>query len=54
MATMSAISQKVNLTLLNRLLRLIVDRNVAVYITATNNVFFNFKDMDLANSYGLI
>ena len=41
-------------TLFNRLLRLIVDRNVAVCITATNNVVLNFKDMDLANSYGLI
>ena len=30
--------EKIDLTLLNRLLRLIVDHNIADYITAKNNV----------------
>jgi len=46
--------EKVDLTLLNRLLRLIVDHNIADYITAKNNVVLNFKDMNHTNSYGLI
>jgi len=46
--------EKVDLTLLNRLLRLVVDHNIADYITAKNNVNLNFKDMNHTNSYGLI
>jgi pre-mRNA-processing factor 8 len=38
----------------NRLLRLIVDHNIADYMTAKNNVVLNFKDMNHTNSYGLI
>ena len=43
-----------DLTLLNRLLRLIVDHNIADYITTKNNVIVSFKDMSHINSYGLI
>jgi len=46
--------EKVDLTLLNRLLRLIMDHNIADYITAKNNVVLNYKDMSHTNSYGLI
>ena len=37
------VSQKVDLTLLNRLLRLIVDHNIADYMTAKNNIVINYK-----------
>eukprot|EP01129_Flabellula_baltica_P001911 TRINITY_DN11807_c0_g1_i1.p1 TRINITY_DN11807_c0_g1~~TRINITY_DN11807_c0_g1_i1.p1 ORF type:complete len:2342 (+),score=510.21 TRINITY_DN11807_c0_g1_i1:47-7072(+) len=46
--------EKIDLTLLNRLLRLIVDHNIADYITAKNNVVLNYKDMNHTNSFGLI
>ena len=46
--------EKIDLTLLNRLLRLIVDHNVADYMTAQNNVVINYKDMNQTNSYGII
>eukprot|EP01119_Soliformovum_irregulare_P013939 TRINITY_DN3762_c0_g1_i1.p1 TRINITY_DN3762_c0_g1~~TRINITY_DN3762_c0_g1_i1.p1 ORF type:complete len:2371 (+),score=727.16 TRINITY_DN3762_c0_g1_i1:597-7115(+) len=46
--------EKMDLTLLNRLLRLIVDHNIADYMTAKNNVVLNYKDMNHVNSYGLI
>ena len=36
------------------LLRLIVDHNIAEYMTAKNNVLLNYKDMNHLNSYGLI
>ena len=39
---------------MNRLLRLIVDHNIADYITAKNNVSIAYKDMMYTNSYGLI
>lgn len=42
------------MTLLNRLLRLIVDHNIADYMTAKNNVVINYKDMNHTNSYGII
>ena len=48
------IYEKVDLTLLNRLLRLILDHNIADYITAKNNIVMNYKDMNHTNSYGLI
>lgn len=48
------IYEKIDLTLLNRLLRLIVDHNIADYITAKNNVRISYKDMNHTNSYGLI
>lgn len=43
-----------DLTLLNRLLRLIVDHNIADYMSAKNNVVINYKDMNHINSYGII
>ena len=35
--------EKMDLTLLNRLLRLIVDHNIADYMTAKNNIVINYK-----------
>jgi pre-mRNA-processing factor 8 len=46
--------EKIDLTLLNRLLRLIVDHNIADYMTAKNNIVLSFKDMMHTNTYGLI
>lgn len=37
------IYEKIDLTLLNRLLRLIVDHNIADYMTAKNNIVINYK-----------
>mmetsp|Transcript_37703 Transcript_37703/g.33722 ORF Transcript_37703/g.33722 Transcript_37703/m.33722 type:complete len:385 (+) Transcript_37703:351-1505(+) len=48
------IYEKCDLNLLNRLLRLIVDHNIAEYMTAKNNVVMNYKDMNHTNNYGLI
>ena len=48
------IYKKIDLNLLNRLLRLIVDHNIADYMTAKNNVVINYKDMNHTNSYGII
>lgn len=46
--------EKMDLTLLNRLLRLIMDHNLADYITAKNNIVLTYKDMSHVNSHGLI
>ena len=46
--------EKIDPTLLNRLLRLIVDHNLADYMTTKNNVVIQYKDMSHTNSYGLI
>ncbi len=46
--------EKVDLTLLNRLLRLIVDHNIADYMTCKNNVVISYKDMNHTNSYGIL
>ena len=46
--------EKIDLTLLNRLLRLILDHNIADYLTAKNNVVLSFKDMMHTNTYGMI
>ncbi|KAI9847732.1 MAG: pre-mRNA-splicing factor 8 [Sclerophora amabilis] len=51
---LSKIYEKIDLTLLNRLLRLIMDHNLADYITSKNNVQLNYKDMNHTNSYGMI
>ncbi|ORX74619.1 Prp-8-prov protein [Linderina pennispora] len=53
-ATLASVFDKIDLTLLNRLLRLILDHNLADYMTAKNNVVLSFKDMNHVNSYGLI
>ena len=50
----SKVADKVDLTLLNRLLRLIVDHNIADYMTSKQNVVLSFKDMSHVNSIGLI
>ena len=39
----SKVYEKVDLTLLNRLLRLILDHNLADYITAKNNITLTYK-----------
>jgi pre-mRNA-processing factor 8 len=46
--------EKVDLVLLNRVLRLILDHNIADYITSKNNVVLSFKDMSHTNSYGIL
>ncbi|MEW5307804.1 MAG: hypothetical protein WDW36_010179 [Sanguina aurantia] len=46
--------EKVDLTLMNRMLRLIVDHSIADYITAKNNVIIAYKDMSHTNAYGLL
>ncbi|KAJ2559073.1 Pre-mRNA-processing-splicing factor 8 [Coemansia sp. RSA 1933] len=53
-AKLARVFENIDLTLLNRLLRLILDHNLADYMTAKNNVVISFKDMDHVNSYGLI
>ena len=40
---LSKVYEKIDLTLLNRLLRLIVDHNIADYMTAKNNVVLSYK-----------
>ncbi|KAI8884710.1 pre-mRNA-processing-splicing factor 8 [Backusella circina FSU 941] len=50
----SRVYEKIDLTLLGRLLRLILDHNLADYATAKNNVVLNYKDMNHVNAYGLI
>ncbi|WRT66224.1 pre-mRNA-processing-splicing factor 8 [Kwoniella shivajii] len=50
----SRVYEKVDFTLLNRLLRLILDHNLADYITAKNNIALTFKDMSHINAYGMI
>lgn len=52
--TLNKLAEKIDFTLLNHLLRLVMDPNIADYITAKNNVNFNYKDMNHINQYGLI
>lgn len=47
-------AQKVDLTLLNRLLRLVMDHNIADYMTSKNNCVIAYKDMQHTNGFGLI
>ncbi|KAJ5386759.1 hypothetical protein N7509_009300 [Penicillium cosmopolitanum] len=51
---LSKVYEKIDLTLLNRMLRLIMDHNLADYITSKNNVQLSYKDMNHTNSYGMI
>ena len=51
---LDSFQEKIDLTLLNRLLRLIVDHNIADYMTAKNNVVLSFKDMMHTNTYGVV
>ncbi|KAH0793339.1 pre-mRNA-processing-splicing factor 8A [Histomonas meleagridis] len=46
--------EKTDLTFLNYMLRLVVDHNLADYMTSKNNVKLTFKDMSHLNSYGII
>lgn len=46
--------EKIDLTLFNRLLRLIVNHNIADYMTAKNNIVLAYKDMMHTNRIGLI
>ncbi|XP_049849432.1 pre-mRNA-processing-splicing factor 8-like [Schistocerca gregaria] len=46
--------EKIDLTLLNRLLGLVVDPILADYMTAKSNVVVSYKDMQHTNSYGII
>ena len=46
--------EKIDMLVLNRLLRLIVDHNIADYITAKNNVKLTYKDMNHTNHYGIL
>jgi len=48
------IFEKVDLTVLGRLLRLIVDHNLADYMTTKNNVVMSYKDMSHVNTYGIL
>lgn len=52
--SLSKVYEKIDLTLLNRLLRLIMDHNLADYMTAKNNIVIAYKDMSHVNAYGLI
>lgn len=52
--TLSKVYEKIDLTLLNRLLRLIMDHNLADYCTSKNNIMLTYKDMSHVNAYGLI
>lgn len=45
---------KVDLTLLNRLLRLVLDQGVSDYVTGKNNVTVSYKDMSHINTFGVI
>ncbi|GBE78446.1 hypothetical protein SCP_0113350 [Sparassis crispa] len=51
---LSKVYEKIDLTLLNRLLRLILDHDLADYITAKNNTVLTYKDIAHTNAYGMI
>ncbi|KAJ1979992.1 hypothetical protein H4R33_005585 [Dimargaris cristalligena] len=52
--SLSRVAEKINLTLLHHLLRMIMDHQLADYMSAKNNVVLNYKDMNHTNSTGLI
>lgn len=45
---------QMDLALLDRLLRLILDHDITDYVTAKNNIIIAYKDMAYTNSHGLI
>ena len=53
-ATLDKVYEKIDPTLLSRLLRLIVDHNIADYMSKKSNVKIKYKDMEHVNHYGLI
>lgn len=52
--TLDKLGENIDFTLLNQLLRLVVDPNIADYITSKNNISLNYKDMSHINQFGLI
>ncbi|OVF08136.1 putative U4/U6-U5 snRNP complex subunit [Clavispora lusitaniae] len=52
--SLSRVAENIDFTMLNRLLRLITDPNIADYITSKNNVSLSYKDMNHVNQFGLI
>lgn len=52
--SLSSVAENIDFTMLNRLLRLIADPNIADYITSKNNVSLSYKDMNHVNQFGLI
>lgn len=46
--------EKIDFSLLNRLLRLVVDHNIADYMSSKNNVNITYKDMNHVNCFGII
>jgi pre-mRNA-processing factor 8 len=53
-AKLDKVSEKMDLTLLNRLLRLVCDHNLADYMTTKSNVALAYKDMSHTNSHGFL
>ncbi|CAG9461905.1 unnamed protein product [Pedinophyceae sp. YPF-701] len=53
-STLEKMYEKIDLRLLNKLLRLICDHNLADYMTSKNNVVIAYKDMQHTNNYGLV
>ena len=53
-ATLDKVYEKIDPILLSRLLRLIVDHNIADYMSKKSNVKITYKDMEHVNHYGLI
>mmetsp|Transcript_19339 Transcript_19339/g.27230 ORF Transcript_19339/g.27230 Transcript_19339/m.27230 type:complete len:2264 (-) Transcript_19339:163-6954(-) len=41
-------------TVLNRILRILIDNNISDYMTSKNNIYVSYKDMTHLNIYGLI
>lgn len=52
--SVAKIAENMDLTVANRLLRLVVDPQIADYITSKNNVALSYKDMQHVNQQGLI
>lgn len=51
---LSKLAEKADHVFLNRLLRLTMDKNIADYITAKNNIVASYKDMIHTNACGVI
>lgn len=46
--------ENVDMIMMNRCLKLIMDHNLADYMTSKNNVTLNYKDMNHINNIGLL
>ena len=53
-STFEKMYEKIDLNILSRLLRLILDQNIADYMSSKNNVNITYKDMNHVNLYGII